>query len=221
MDLLNSGFIAVVLSFALYTIFVLLPMVPAIKIYRLFPDTKVGISGPLQGLSVKATGAFAAYVVTALLGFFLIQNAQHLISDYQKHNQSWVAKSRVEFLDANGKRIEGSDLEFLIKGLNVTVVPDQNFKTSELVKVVIPRYDEDTVVQYSVEGYLTTSKTLSAVERLDGNKLDLGLITLRPDLQHYNPEADQLEASVDAAPAVEHDAASGSSGEPEILATHR
>ena len=42
-------------------IWVALPLVPAILIYRYFPDTQVVASGPLAGLTVKASGAFAAY----------------------------------------------------------------------------------------------------------------------------------------------------------------
>jgi hypothetical protein len=67
---------AVVYSFCLYLLYVLLPLIPAILIFRLFPETKVAVSGPLQNLTVKTTGAFAAYVVTALLGFFLVRQVE-------------------------------------------------------------------------------------------------------------------------------------------------
>lgn len=67
---------AVVYSFCLYLLYVLLPLIPAILIFRLFPETKVAVSGPLQNLTVKTTGAFAAYVVTTLLGFFLVRQVQ-------------------------------------------------------------------------------------------------------------------------------------------------
>ena len=66
-------------SFLLYVLYVLLPVVPAILIYKLFPDTKVTVSGPLQGLSLNTSGAFAAYVATVLLGFFLIRNIESQI----------------------------------------------------------------------------------------------------------------------------------------------
>lgn len=73
--------LAVILSFVLYALYVLLPMIPAILIYKLFPDTKVGVRGPLGTLTISASGAFAAYIVTVLLGFFLINNTHHLITD--------------------------------------------------------------------------------------------------------------------------------------------
>src|SRR5215831_16414728 len=65
---------AVTYSFLLYVLYVLLPLIPAVLIFRLFPETKVTVSGPLQNLTVNATGAFAGYVVTVALGFFLVRN---------------------------------------------------------------------------------------------------------------------------------------------------
>ena len=71
---------AVLYSFCLYILYVLLPLIPAILIFRLFPDTKVTMSGPLQNLTVNATGAFAAYVVTVALGFFLVKDVVTVIN---------------------------------------------------------------------------------------------------------------------------------------------
>jgi len=70
---------AVIYSFLLYVLYVLLPLIPAVLIFRLFPETKVTVSGPLQNLTVNATGAFAGYVVTVALGFFLVQNVEQQI----------------------------------------------------------------------------------------------------------------------------------------------
>ncbi|HZR59074.1 MAG TPA: hypothetical protein VFA74_19560 [Terriglobales bacterium] len=72
--------LAVLYSFCLYVLYVLLPLIPAILIFRLFPETKVTVSGPLQNLTVNATGAFAAYVVTVALGFFLVKNVETQIN---------------------------------------------------------------------------------------------------------------------------------------------
>lgn len=67
---------AVTYSFLLYVLYVLLPLIPAILIFKLFPESKVTVSGPLQNLTINATGAFAGYVVTVALGFFLVKNVQ-------------------------------------------------------------------------------------------------------------------------------------------------
>jgi hypothetical protein len=60
-------------SFTLYVLFVLLPLIPALVTFKLFPDTRVAVSGPLSQVTVRATGAFAAYVVVVLLGFVPVQ----------------------------------------------------------------------------------------------------------------------------------------------------
>jgi hypothetical protein len=71
-----SDNLAIFCSFCLYVLYVLLPLAPAIIIFKLFPDTKVTLSGPLQHFTINATGAFGAYVATVALGFFLVKNVE-------------------------------------------------------------------------------------------------------------------------------------------------
>jgi hypothetical protein len=66
----------------------LLLLVPAVLIFCLFPDTKATISRPLQNLTVNATGAFDAHVVTGLLGFFLVSKIETQIE--------WTKRSPIE-----------------------------------------------------------------------------------------------------------------------------
>ena len=181
----NVGFIAILLSILLWAMFVLLPMWPAIKIYKLFPDTKVGISGPLQGLDVKASGAFAAYVVTALLGFILVLNTKELIDAYKDKDQSWSVISEIQFLDAEGNPLDDANLQSLLKVLDITILPDKKNLPDKQVKITIPNYNEDIVLQYSLDGYITKSKTLSDATPNGDNKLDLGHIELKPVEQEY------------------------------------
>ena len=70
MNTLDPDIVAVAFSLLLYVFYVLLPVVPAVIIYKLFPETKVALSGPFQNFTLNATGAFAAYIVTAGLGYF-------------------------------------------------------------------------------------------------------------------------------------------------------
>jgi len=57
----------------------LLPLIPAFLLYRFLPNSG-NVRGPLKGLTIKFTGAFAGYLVLFLLsmGFFsrLIQTSQ-------------------------------------------------------------------------------------------------------------------------------------------------
>lgn len=74
---------ATFLGLLLYAVYVLLPIIPATLIFRMFPDSKLAVSGPFQGLSVKASGAFGAYIVTVAMGYFLIQFIQESITASQ------------------------------------------------------------------------------------------------------------------------------------------
>jgi hypothetical protein len=75
----------VLYSFGLYVLYVLLPIIPAVVIFLLFPDTKVWVSGPLQNLTIKTTGAFAAYVVTVSLGFFPVRYVETQIAQSRSY----------------------------------------------------------------------------------------------------------------------------------------
>src|SRR5579863_8544360 len=76
---------AVLYSFGLYLLYVLLPIVPAVVIFWLFPDSKVWVSGPLQNLTMKTTGAFAAYVVTVSLAFFPVRYVERQIAESRNY----------------------------------------------------------------------------------------------------------------------------------------
>lgn len=91
---MDTNIAAVLLSCLLYSLYVLLPMIPAIVIYRLFPDTKVALSGPLANLTMKSTGAFAAYIVVVSLGYFLIKNTHTIIAGMVQ--PMWTIKATLE-----------------------------------------------------------------------------------------------------------------------------
>lgn len=46
---------------------ILLPLLPAILIFLMFPKTEMVAQGPLQGLSIRAGGAFGAYLIVLLV----------------------------------------------------------------------------------------------------------------------------------------------------------
>src|ERR1700678_2658876 len=70
---------AVIYSVLIYVLYILLPMIPAILIFKNFPEAKVTVSGPLQNLTVNATGAFAAYIVIVLLGAYPVGRVESQI----------------------------------------------------------------------------------------------------------------------------------------------
>jgi hypothetical protein len=93
----------------LYTVWVLMPMVPAIIIYRLFPNTAVAVSGPLAGLTVRASGAFAAYLILFVVAYpWLVSRAEDAISGFQ--HQFWTIRGQVKLEAKNGGPLESEAL---------------------------------------------------------------------------------------------------------------
>jgi hypothetical protein len=125
----------VVWWFVLWGLYLLLPLVPTIVIYKLFPTTTVTVSGPLSNLTINATGAFAAYVVTVLLGTFIVLQ---ITSELQRLPFGrWVVEGQLIFKDAAGKPVE--DLyqrQQLLRNLKVATMPPQySIRTNGFVTV--------------------------------------------------------------------------------------
>ena len=97
----------------LLIIWVGLPLVPAIMIYRYFPETQVFASGPLAGLKIKTSGAFAAYLIVFLCIFLLVNTTKDVIGSGMR--PYWEIRGKVKLVDENGKPISGEDLLNTIK----------------------------------------------------------------------------------------------------------
>jgi len=97
----------------LLIIWVGLPLVPAIMIYRYFPETQVFASGPLAGLKVKTSGAFAAYLIVFLCILLLVNTTKDVIGSGMR--PYWEIRGKVKLVDENGKPISGEDLLNTIK----------------------------------------------------------------------------------------------------------
>ena len=95
---------------------VLLPLVPAMLIFLVFPKTEMTASGPLQGLSIRAGGAFGAYLVVllVLLGWLSW-------SDLQKTTRTWTVLADVLIKDEKGRVINPRLLD--ANGLGISFEP--------------------------------------------------------------------------------------------------
>ena len=91
----------------LHLLWVLAPLVPAILIYKLFPATSVVVNGPLAGLTVRASGAFAGYLIVFAATFPLIKNMENTFSGFQR--SIWTIKAQIQMLDKNGVELTSID----------------------------------------------------------------------------------------------------------------
>lgn len=152
---MDKQIITVIFSFALYVLYVLLPMIPALVIYKLFPDTKISANGKLSGWDLKTTGAFGGYVITVVLGYFLVQNTQQLIS--QMNNPYWDIKARVLLQNEDGTpyKTQRSN-QGILKTLKVVMDPDVVRINADFVHLKIPGHRSDwknTDLTFEIPGY--------------------------------------------------------------------
>jgi hypothetical protein len=116
----------------LYSVWVLLPLVPAILIYLLFPSTSVAVSGPLANLTVRASGAFAAYLVVFAASYPLVQTTKETIGGFQR--QFWTLSGNVKLLGTNGKETNSKSL---LGKLEFTTNPNPHTHEGGVVKLRI------------------------------------------------------------------------------------
>jgi hypothetical protein len=83
-----------------YLLCLLAPLVPAIAIFKIFPDSKVFFKGPFQGLTVRAGGAFAGYVVTFLIALPMTRGIDDLATRLLK--PVWTLEADVVVIDRDG-----------------------------------------------------------------------------------------------------------------------
>jgi hypothetical protein len=93
--------------------------VPAVLIYWLFPNNQVAVSGPFAGLTVKASGAFAAYLIIFAAAYIgIITNARDMIGGLSK--EFWTLKADIKLVHPDGRAIPWS--QALMKNISVQPV---------------------------------------------------------------------------------------------------
>ncbi|MDR3418635.1 MAG: hypothetical protein P4L83_20885 [Nevskia sp.] len=144
---------------------VALPLVPAVIIYKLFPDTQVAAKGPLSGLTLKTSGAFAAYLIVFLGAIPFDNRVFDLIAE--QTSPSWTIDGRIQLVDASGKDITGARLGDQMVGVVTTPQYFQSVRDRVTVTVVAQN-NRIPIITYSVPQLGSTVVDLS---HPDGLKL--------------------------------------------------
>jgi hypothetical protein len=95
------GMFTVLALIGVHVMWVLLPLIPAVLIYWMFPNTPVAVSGPLAGLTVKTGGAFGAYLVVLLLTYAQLDKINQSIGALG--SQFWTVKAQVDLVAGPGE----------------------------------------------------------------------------------------------------------------------
>lgn len=153
----------IVYSFLLYMAFVIFPLIPAYIIYKKFPDTQVGANGLLGNLKINATGAFAAYLITCVLGFYIIRSIQGNIMN--TYYQTWEVNTVIRYKDSNGHLMPSQDN--YVKLTNINVNPFIKNKDESFVSFLVTGKGKDIIVSfnYNSKGFITKSYSFSKADK--------------------------------------------------------
>ncbi|MEP6955716.1 MAG: hypothetical protein ABI883_02735 [Chthoniobacterales bacterium] len=147
---------AVWLSFGFYVLNLLVPLIPAVIIYRLFPEGKTNnssVEGSVGGWKIKAIGAWGAYVTAFVLGFWAINSTAVPLIRAVGGASVWTVESDLKLVDEHGRGINAAINDLVVKpsivetwGQHVTIMlfsptPDP----PERLQVKLAGYNDETV----------------------------------------------------------------------------
>ena len=91
----------VLIMLGILAVWVLLPLIPAILMFRLVPGNAITLTGPLANLTLNASGAIAAYFAVLVATTFFVLDIKQKASPVPR--QYWTVIGKIELEDANGK----------------------------------------------------------------------------------------------------------------------
>jgi hypothetical protein len=103
----------------LFGLWVLAPLIPSILIYRIFPGSTITAQGPLAGLTVRASGAVAFYLVLFAASWSMINHmiiASAVAIDTDQHGY-WEFVGPIELQDTNHRPVAakpGATISFVV-----------------------------------------------------------------------------------------------------------
>jgi hypothetical protein len=192
---------AVVLSYIFYLLNVLVPIVPAVIIYWLFPEGKTGIAaaskkrratgrrekgrargapaasieGDIGGWKIKAVGAWGAYVTAFLLGFWAIEKNAIPLINKAGGASVWDIESDFKFTDEKDAEIANATVD----KLQVEPPEVKPWGKHATIKVFSDSMDPPPQLKIYMEGYDFKIVDLPKDVPRNGNKITLSGITLK------------------------------------------
>jgi len=145
----NTNILYVLLAFGLFLLFVLVPIIPAALLYKWFPDSRVSAKGVLSKLTINSSGAFAAYIITVLLGYFVIADINKTILDLAKMPPSavWRVSGNLQLQDKQGNRI---DQAALFKRVSFGFKPDFINQENGQMELQLPEQKAGKIPRYFI-----------------------------------------------------------------------
>jgi hypothetical protein len=134
---MNYTILAALFAILLLLVMVMLPLIPAVVIYRLFPNTQVAASGPFSGLTLKSSGAFSAYIIVFLgmvpFVYRTYDSVAHVASP------SWRIAGKLSVTGPDGKAIQDQNI---LKSVKVALDPSNVDVVGGEFSVSVPAFDD-------------------------------------------------------------------------------
>ncbi len=161
-------------SFLLFFISILLPLVPAIILYKIFPDQKFNITGTIGLFKINAVGAVGFYIAILIADYkytipYIVEN----IND--EKNKEWVVQSSIFLKDRNGNIWQDKDK---IKKIQFILTPEtiDSKITGDPNHIIFSIHKNLNYLQFKCEdstAYLSRQICLSSTEDNDNMKIQV------------------------------------------------
>jgi hypothetical protein len=101
------------LSALILILVICLPLLPAILIYKIFPDTHIQANGSIGALTWNASGAFAAYMI--VLSIIMFSPLKQLISTVGGfYSPSWTVEMEIHGYDQQSRPKDFKTIEVVL-----------------------------------------------------------------------------------------------------------
>ncbi len=167
---------AVWLSFGFYVLNLIVPAIPAVLIYWLFPEGKVKnstVEGNVGGWKIKAVGAWGAYVTAFLLGFWAINSTAIPLIKAVGGASVWKVDSDLKLVDEQGREVSAAIHDLVVKPPIVEI-----WGRHATITLFSPTLDPPERLQVKLNGYNDETVPLKGMIAA-GGKIEIPLITLR------------------------------------------
>lgn len=133
---MDANIQALLFLLLLFGAWLLIPLLPAWITYRITPNQRLGLGGPLSDLTIKATGAFAAYLILLLASYQLVVKGGLSIVGGMATPSVWTFKADVIAIGPDGSPQTIPDN---VKGLDVVFKPELHLIGKSKIKIHLPQ----------------------------------------------------------------------------------
>jgi hypothetical protein len=128
-----------------------IPLLPAWLTFRITPSQQLGLRGPLQGLTLRASGAFSAYLVVFLTSSMFVWTIATGVIGRMVNDTTWTVTGKARFFDSEGAPLATAPN---MSQAVVRMSPEPHSITPEIVSLHLPFKDyEKPAIYVEIPGW--------------------------------------------------------------------